>query len=48
MSDLDQLVNGMKSKPNYEFKLWDECLKQFFLFKKAEKYKTTFLTAEKG
>lgn len=25
-------MNGMKSKPNYVFKLWVECLEQFFLF----------------
>lgn len=37
----------MKSKPNYVFKLWVECLEQFFLFKTAEKHKTILLTAEK-
>lgn len=47
ISKSDQLVNGMKSKLNYVFKLWVECLEQFFLFKTAEKNQTTLLTAEK-
>ena len=47
ISKLGQLVNGMKSKPNYVFKLWVECLEQFFLFKTGKKIQTTLLTAEK-
>ena len=48
MGKLDQFVKGMKSEPNYEFKLSDEYLEQFFPFKTAKKCKTTLLTAGKS